>query len=636
MARLVRGLAVLLGGAVLAVLLTARLPIPAVAGAWGSGLAAVALASLLLPLAGLLATLPLCRARARLGQALPEAAGASRLPPALPHASLPPARLPPSLWTWPRRILGRAGLGSAVADPAVRLSRLARRPQGTIVPLLAGAAGAALLLLRPAGGVPPDALLAGAVLVALTFPLLVAERIMAGVPDARLPEASGLRALLLVPVAVIPLAGLLHAAAGSGLAWAAPAMTALAAYVGLAAAELSLRALANWFLPPPAPADARAAVASLAALLLQPGRAAAAGLAAPLRTHLGLDFSRSWALRYLRRAAAPVGLVLAGIAWSLSGVSLIELDQRGIYERFGAPAAVWQPGAHLGLPWPLGRVRTVELGVVHAAGLGALEAMPPPSPAEGAAPASADRLWDGAHPAEVSYVIAARDASGAQSFQGVSVDMKVLHRTGLDDAAALRAAYAVAAPDPLVRAEAGRLASHFFAGQTLQAVLGEDREALSTTLRAALQAELDRLDSGIEVVAVVIEAVHPPAGAADAFHNVQAAEIVATTAIATERGRAQAAAAMARQTATEGGNTARGAAAETLGQAEVMLRAFIADQEAAAAGGQAFLMERYFANLSAALPRSPLVILDHRLGGANAPVVDLRPAGATPRAGEDD
>jgi len=341
-------------------------------------------------------------------------------------------------------------------------------------------------------------------------------------------------------------------------------------------------------------------------------------------------------LRYARGAALPVALLLAGLAWGLSGVALIELDQRGIYERLGAPVAVWQPGVHLGLPWPLGSVRLVELGVVHAASLGLLEAVEPPSPAEAAAPASANRLWEGVHPAEVSYIIAATDTSGAQSFQGISVDMKVLYRTGLDDAAALRAAYAVAAPDSLVRAEAGRLLSRFFARQTLDAVLGGDRDALAATLRAALQAELDRLSSGVEVVAVVIEAVHPPAAAADAFHNVQAAEIIATSAISTERGRAQAAAAMARQTATDASNAARSAAAEAVGQAEVSLSTFTADQEAAAVGGQAFLTERYFANLSTALARSPLVILDHRLGGASAPVIDLRPPGTAARTPDDD
>ena len=72
-------------------------------------------------------------------------------------------------------------------------------------------------------------------------------------------------------------------------------------------------------------------------------------------------------------------------------------------------------------------------------------------------------------------------------------------------------------------------------------------------------------------------------------------------------------------------------------QAAVLSRSFAADRDAALAGGQAFLLERYFANVSLALAKSPLVIVDHRLGGADAPTIDLRSFGApTGRPGEDD
>ena len=58
------------------------------------------------------------------------------------------------------------------------------------------------------------------------------------------------------------------------------------------------------------------------------------------------------------------------------------------------------------------------------------------------------------------------------------------------------------------------------------------------------------------------------------------------------------------------------------------MRVFTADQDAARAGGPAFLLERYLSNLSQALAKSPLVIVDHRLRGADAPVIDLRSFGA--------
>ncbi len=600
-------------GAVL-LLLAVLWTTPLGAEARSSGLAGVVAGAVLLALAGLGGTLLMAWARSRIGRTVPP-------PPA-------PAR---SRWArWLPRRQGRL-------DAAERLARMARRPQGMVVPVLSALAAYVVWRWSGVPGPLPHAVLLGGGAVVLGFPLLVMERIVAGVPRARLPEAPALEALLFVPVAAIPLAGLLHVLAGAGMAWARPAMALAGAYLCVVAAELAVRALANWFLPPPPPAAARAAASSLAALLLRPRRVAPDGLAAPIRAHLGLDFSRSWALRYARTAALPMVAFLAVVAWGLSGVVLLDLDQRGIYERFGAPAAVWAPGVHGGLPWPFGRVRRVELGVMHSVALGGLDAAEARAGAEDPAPASADRLWERAHPGEVSFLLASLDASGAQGFQVVSVDLKVLFRTGLDDASALRAAYAVAAPEALVRAEAGRLLARVLAGKTLAAMLGEDREALAGHLRAPLQAELDRLNSGVELVAVVIEAIHPPAAAADAYHNVQAAEIVARTAVSTERGRAQASAAAARQAATDLLAGARGTAAETTGQAETALRVFTADQDAAGAGGPAFLLERYLSNLSTALAKSPLVIVDHRLRGADAPVIDLRSFGApTGRPADDD
>ena len=570
-----------------------------------SGLAGVAIGAILLSLTGLLATLPMAWARQRAGQTVP-------------------ASLASPVWPQWARVLRPGRIGRL--DATERLARMARRPQGIIVPALSFAA-AAWWLWPGMSGPASHATLLGGGAIALTFPLLVAERIIAGVPAAQLPEAAALQALLFVPVAVVPLAGLIEIMAGLGMAWPRLAMAFVFIYLCVIAAELAARSLANWFLPPPSHSEARASVASLAALLLQAGLLRPNRLATPIRDHLGVDFSRSWALRYVRSAILPIAAFMVLTAWGLTGVSLINLDQRGVYERFGAPVAVWAPGAHLGLPWPLGQVRRVEFGVVHAIPLGGEDPASAQAGAEGAAPASADRLWDRAHPAEVSYLIASLD-SGGQSFQVVSVDLRVLYRFGLDDTSARSAAFAVAAPEALVRAEAGRLLARVFARKLLGDVLGERRESLAETLRVELQAELDRLGSGIELVGLMIEAIHPPAAAAEAYHNVQAAEIVANTATATERGRAQAAAAAARQTSTDLIAGSRGAAAETVGQANTTLRTFTADQDAARGGGQAFLLERYFANLSTALAKSPLVIVDHRLGGASAPVIDLRSFGA--------
>ena len=93
-----------------------------------------------------------------------------------------------------------------------------------------------------------------------------------------------------------------------------------------------------------------------------------------------------------------LGLVL--LAWGLSGVTRIELAERGSYERLGAPVAILHPGLYLLLPWPFGQVRRVEYGVVHAVSVGAEPGGcgchgADTSTADGnAPPVSANRLWD--------------------------------------------------------------------------------------------------------------------------------------------------------------------------------------------------------------------------------------------------
>jgi regulator of protease activity HflC (stomatin/prohibitin superfamily) len=289
------------------------------------------------------------------------------------------------------------------------------------------------------------------------------------------------------------------------------------------------------------------------------------------------------------------------------------------------------PGLHLGLPWPFGAVRHVELGVIHTVSLsfddqGGVTEIADASSAEGDAPASANRLWDKEQPSDVSYVVASQQQD-RQSFQTVSVNAGVQYRIGLSDAAGYAALYREAAPDVLVRVLASRMLTQFFAAHTLPEVLGDSQAVIATDVRTRLQQALDGIGTGIEIVAVVIEAIHPPSGAATAYRNVQAAEIEATTAIATERGRAQTTASVALLDARDVTDDASAAAAETVSAARADLIAITADDRPYRTASQPFLLERYFSDVKSALTNVPLVVVDHRVGGPSPPTIDLRPPG---------
>ncbi len=511
-------------------------------------------------------------------------------------------------------------------------AHLAGWGQAVVGGLLAGvgvaASGSAWM--RSATEPPGHAAVVAVVLLLAAFAALVVERHLAVVPSAVLPEASALAALARVPMVVCLLCGLGCLTLHAGIDVGAYAGRMSAVLCLLVAAEMTGRAVATVFTRFPPITEARLTVASALATALALRRPMPMGVA--VRDQLGLDISRSWALGFMRAALAPVLTLLALLCWGLSGVDALRVDQRAIYERFGRPVAVLGPGLHLRLPWPFGRLRPVEFGVMHdvAVAFNASAAMAPaatPVGAEEPPGAGADRLWDEVHPSDGAYVIASA-SRGRQSFESIDIDLHVVYRVGLSDAAARAAAFAVDDPRRLVRSMASRLVAHYLAGYTLAGVLGPDRENFSRDVAAGLQHDLDRVSAGMDVMAVVVEAVHPPVGAAPAYHAVQTAEVAAHADLAEAAGYAATTSGAARRDAAARINMATALAHDAVTEAHIAAAAFGTDRTAAAREPDSFLLERRLAKLQAGLAHRQLLILDHRLLGGSGPTLDLRPPGS--------
>lgn len=95
---------------------------------------------------------------------------------------------------------------------------------------------------------------------------------------------------------------------------------------------------------------------------------------------------------------------------------------------------------------------------------------------------------DASHVSEKSQVIASL-ADRRQSFQIVNMDVRIVYRIALDDAAALAATYRSADVPTLVRSTASRVLVHAFASRTLDEVLGEQRAGLAEQIGQAVQAD---------------------------------------------------------------------------------------------------------------------------------------------------
>jgi regulator of protease activity HflC (stomatin/prohibitin superfamily) len=478
----------------------------------------------------------------------------------------------------------------------------------------------------------------GGALIIAAFPLLVLERSFASIATEMLPDAPQLDRLLRVPLAMCLGLGIAAVLRSVGFGWALWIERVLAVLIVAIAVELIVRSLLVAFVPF-APIEQRRSVAdSSLAGFLRFSVPSFQAFNTAVSQQFGIDLSRSWALAFVQRAMLPIALVMGILAWGVTGITALGLNERAVYERFGEPVAVLGPGLHVHLPWPMGVMRGVELGVIHDIPI-AMSPLGDAGPAvrrstgvdqqqqlvgaEASPPTSSDRLWDASHPSEQSYLIAS-EANGQQTFQIADADLRVVYRVGLTDADAMSAAYRVADPETLIKASTGQLLVRYFARYTLAEVLGQNREVFANEFRVSLQENLDRLSSGIEAIAVVIEAVHPPAGAASAYRNVQAAQILANSQIAVQRASAIHSIKSAQQGAMEDRNKATAAAAELVTRASSESILFDADREARERDGEAFLAERRFERLATGLAKSESIVVDHRLSGQNGPIIDLR------------
>jgi regulator of protease activity HflC (stomatin/prohibitin superfamily) len=468
--------------------------------------------------------------------------------------------------------------------------------------------------------------LAGGSLGLLTFGLLVLERDFARYQPSEWPEATSYSYVCRLAVAALLLSDIAVLIDSPTSVWAPRLAFVTALFPLLLATEFLVRTGISLFSSKDEQLEPQLlARSSLGAFITWPPPSLDR-LQQNLKERFGIDLRQNWAFSFVRRASLPVLLGTCLVGWLLTGVSELPPDRRGVYEVFGKPRTVVGPGLHAGLPWPLSQMRSVENGVVHeiattlpSEGATASES----SGADDRPPVSVNRLWDASHVAEKSLLIASQGQT-AQGFQIVNMDVRFFYRIALTPEGAMRAAYQTSDLPSLLRSTASRVLVTTFASRTLDGVLGEERLALSRLIGESVQQHMDNLNSGVEILATVVEAIHPPAGAADAYHSVQAAQIASEASISRQRGEAATTTNGAREEATLEIDSAAATGRETLDAARAVASRFKAEERAYRTAGNAFMFEYYLSQVALGLGMSQVTIVDHRIGNTTAPTIDLR------------
>jgi membrane protease subunit HflK len=233
----------------------------------------------------------------------------------------------------------------------------------------------------------------------------------------------------------------------------------------------------------------------------------------------GVEISKSWFYELLGKAFTPLTIFAGAVLMALSCIVIVGPDERGVLLRCGAMReGTVAPGIHFKLPWPIETATVLPVGRVHQLLVS--------TDLTGRDRSADPLLWTTANDSDAAagqefYVTAPGDQGGDFRTAGggmalVAADVVVQYRVA-DIRTFLLGSLEFM---DIVRAAAQREASQFFARTDIDSLLGMDRTLTGDELRRSVQARLDTMALGIEVVSVAITALHPPKGKVSrGFHN---------------------------------------------------------------------------------------------------------------------
>lgn len=307
----------------------------------------------------------------------------------------------------------------------------------------------------------------------------------------------------------------------------------------------------------------------------------------------GIDLRGTWSLRFIQRSLGPLALGLGLLGWIGSAFTLVETSEVGVLETFGEPASSGplSPGLAVHWPWPIQRVRAVPTGRVRSIPIGFV-----------GGDRGASLLWTRRH-AEEEYALLLGDG------QDLVTVNAILHYRISDPHAYL---YAVEDAEGTLAAVADRALMRETVGRTLDEVLSENVRLLSSAVESGLQADLDALGLGLEVIDFTLIGLHPPLAVARDYQTVVSAQIERDTL----KYEAEADRASALPLAEAGARTTRGVATAAAGLRTSLARgeaeAFEAQVDSSRVAPDLFRFRRLMEARERQLRGRSFVVLDER------------------------
>ncbi len=255
----------------------------------------------------------------------------------------------------------------------------------------------------------------------------------------------------------------------------------------------------------------------LLALFTEPG-GVARNIANMLDYQFGFKVSGTWIYGFLERALFPLLIIWFLIIWLFTCIAEVGPNQAGFRMRFGEVLDKNKPlesGIYFKLPYPFGKILTYSCDEIYQVFIGAAMFTEDGKPTR---PSTV--LWNKVHYAsEAKYLIASptddkNSVPVSQLTNSIPVQYRI-RKSQLYD-------YAFRNQDvsKFLKDIGEQVAAKYFASVSIFDIMSGGRTEAATDLRKMIQAEVDHLGLGVEIVRVNIHDSHPPADVASEFQNV--------------------------------------------------------------------------------------------------------------------
>ena len=308
-----------------------------------------------------------------------------------------------------------------------------------------------------------------------------------------------------------------------------------------------------------------------------------------LEENTGITMRSLWSIS-LVKALIPYALVLGALLlWLSTGIVQIAPNQHGALYRLGRlRQESLEPGLHLLLPWPFDAVEVCNTESLKEITIGYTTDQE-----------TGDNLWTENHGGDENKLL----LGGGNEL--VSINLRIEFKIA-DLTAYLKCS---SSPESLLESAAYEAVTARTISTSLESLLALDRFAFSESFQEELTQRIRRYDTGLEVVDVVLESIHPPIEVAGIYQQIISAGIEAQKILLDAQGRAAVVLEEARTQYDTQVNQAMADSYRDIADAKASVAEFMAGVEAYENYGDNYRYYKYLDALQKAYANSGLVIV---------------------------